>query len=162
MVRYLLDTNVVIDLFRGAQIIADRMDSAGERSCAISEITLIELRVGAEKSPRPDRHHQLIDAFLPKIMLLPISTCIDLFAKEKIRLQRAGTPLHDFDLLIGTLGVVERLVVVTKNTAHFARIAGIQLEDWTPSGSQVPCIKISKASKKPSSGGEVSTSLTTS
>lgn len=135
MVTHLLDTNVVIDLFRGSQLIANRMDRLGELRCAISEITLIELRVGAEKSLRPAYHHALIEEFLPKVVVLPISEVILLFAKEKIRLQRAGTPLHDFDLLIGTAGIVRNLVFVTNNTAHFSRISGIQLEDWTQQDS---------------------------
>ena len=40
-------------------------------------------------------------------------------------------PVDDFDLLIGVTSVYHDLVMVTNNTQHFTRIAGIKLEDWT-------------------------------
>jgi tRNA(fMet)-specific endonuclease VapC len=54
-----------------------------------------------------------------------------LYAKEKARLRKAGTPIDDFDLLIGATAVTHKLIMVTNNTKHFKRINGIKLEDWT-------------------------------
>ena len=51
--------------------------------------------------------------------------------KEKARLQKAGTTVDDFDLLIGVTSVTHKLTMVTNNTNHFKRISGIKLEDWT-------------------------------
>jgi len=45
-----------------------------------------------------------------------------LYAKEKARLQKAGTPVDDFDLLISVTAVMHKLIMVTNNTNHFKRI----------------------------------------
>jgi tRNA(fMet)-specific endonuclease VapC len=68
---------------------------------------------------------------LTGVQILPIFHSLDLFAKEKARLQKAGTPVDDFDLLIGVTSVTHKLTMVTNNTTHFKRINGIKLEDWT-------------------------------
>ena len=45
--------------------------------------------------------------------------------------KKSGTPVDDFDLLIGVTSVTHNLTRVTNNTGHFTRIKGIALEDWT-------------------------------
>ena len=69
--------------------------------------------------------------FLTGVTVLPIFHSLDLYAKEKARLRKAGTPVDDFDLLIGVTAVTHGLTMVTNNTDHFKRINGIDLEDWT-------------------------------
>ena len=69
--------------------------------------------------------------FLTGVQILPIFHSLDMYAREKTRLQKAGTPLDDFDLLIGVTSVTHKLTMVTNNTNHFRRISGIKLEDWT-------------------------------
>lgn len=63
--------------------------------------------------------------------IIPISNVLDLFAKEKARLRKAGKPLDEFDLLIGVTAVKYSLTLVTNNVKHFARIEGINIENWT-------------------------------
>jgi len=68
---------------------------------------------------------------LSSVKILPIFQALDIFAFEKARLRKKGTPIEDFDLLIGSTAVSYELTVVTNNTSHFDRIEGIELEDWT-------------------------------
>lgn len=67
------------------------------------------------------------------VQILPIFHALDLYAKEKARLRKAGTPIDDFDLLIGATSIAHELIMVTNNSNHFKRISGIKLEDWTAS-----------------------------
>ncbi len=97
----------------------------------ISEITLAELKFGVEKSDKPEKNNKTLNNFLTGVQILPIFHSLDLYAKEKARLQRAGTPVDDFDLLIGVTSVTHKLIMITNNTNHFKRINGIKLEDWT-------------------------------
>jgi tRNA(fMet)-specific endonuclease VapC len=53
------------------------------------------------------------------------------FMQKQTRLRKAGTPVDDFDILIGTTAVTHNLILVTNNTSHFKSIKGINLEDWT-------------------------------
>jgi tRNA(fMet)-specific endonuclease VapC len=110
-----------------------KFDKVAAEDCFISEMTLAELKFGVEKSQKPEKNRKTLDNFLTGVQILPIFHSLDLFAKEKARLQKAGTPVDDFDLLIGVTSVTHKLVMVTNNTNHFKRIRGIKLEDWTTS-----------------------------
>ena len=99
----------------------------------ISEITLAELKFGVENSQKKEKNQKALDNFLSGVTIIPIFHALDLYAKEKARLNKAGTKIDDFDLLIGVTAVKNHLVMVTNNIAHFQRIHGIELEDWTTS-----------------------------
>ena len=55
---------------------------------------------------------------------------IDVYAKEKVRLKKAGMPIEDFDLLIGCAAKAAKLTMVTNNIKHFSHIEGLVIEDW--------------------------------
>jgi len=129
--KYLIDTNIVIFYMKGRFDLDVKFDDAAIENCFISEITLAELKFGVEKSEKPEKNKKALDNFLTGIQILPIFHSLDLYAKEKARLQKAGTPIDDFDLLIGVTSVIHALTMVTNNTNHFKRIRGIRLEDWT-------------------------------
>jgi tRNA(fMet)-specific endonuclease VapC len=133
MNKYLLDTNICVFLLRGKFEIDQKIDSVGLVNCYISEITVLELKYGAELSKQKDgidRYEQL-NRFLSAISIIPITGALDYCAVEKARLRLAGTPADDdFDLLIGCSAVVEKMVMVTDNIKHFKNIDGIHLENW--------------------------------
>ena len=79
-------------------------------------MTVLELRYGAENGNNPRKHHQAVDAFLSGLTIVPVSKAVDVYAREKVRLRRAGVPLHDeFDLVIGASAIAGGLIVVTDN-----------------------------------------------
>lgn len=108
-----------------------KFDKVTADNCFISEITLAELKFGVENSEKPEKNIKVLDNFLTGLQILPIFHSLDLYAKEKARLRKIGVPIDDFDLLIGVTSVTHKLTMVTNNTNHFRRIAGIKLEDWT-------------------------------
>jgi tRNA(fMet)-specific endonuclease VapC len=123
--KYLLDTNICAFHLRG------KLNIQGRKNCFISEITVFELRFGAENSGNPEKHHKLVDYLLKEVTILPIIGCVDIYAKEKVRLRKSGTPVHDdFDLLIGATAIKNGLILVTDNVKDFKRIEGIQIENW--------------------------------
>ncbi|MDZ4808975.1 MAG: type II toxin-antitoxin system VapC family toxin [Bacteroidota bacterium] len=131
MKKYLIDTNIAIFYMKGKFDLEAKFDNATSDNCYISEMTLAELKFGVEKSEKPEKNKKALDNFLTGVQILPIFHSLDLYAKEKARLQKAGTPVDDFDLLIGVTSVTHKLTMVTNNTNHFKRISGIKLEDWT-------------------------------
>ncbi|MEQ8907153.1 PIN domain-containing protein [Ekhidna sp.] len=70
--KYPLDTNICIYLFRGKFQIDQKIIDQGVRNCAISEITLAELVYGPENSSKPKKHLQIISDFTSQIPVLPI------------------------------------------------------------------------------------------
>ena len=128
--KYLLDTNICIDLFRGNYNLADKIEQIGRENCAISEITLAELVFGAENSKFPKKNFQLIEIFSEQVIILPILNAIPAYAKQKVELRKLGMMISDFDLLIGTTAMANDLIMVTENVKEFKRIRGIELQNW--------------------------------
>ncbi len=128
--KYLLDSNICIHLFRGKFDIDKKLELIGLENCAISEITLAELVFGAEKSANPTKNHKLIDTFVEQITVIPIFGAIPFYGKEKARLQKNGTMISDFDLFIGCTAVENDMIMVTENVREFERISNIKFENW--------------------------------
>ena len=130
---YLLDTNICAFYLRGKFNVDRKIDQVCWENCYISELTMLELKMGVELSMRKDgidRTKQL-DKFLSDIQILPINDAIDIAAKEKVRLRLAGTPCEDnFDLLIACTAIANNMVCVTDNTKDFYRFQGIRLDNW--------------------------------
>ena len=129
--KYLLDTNTCIFFLRGKLNLDEIIKEKGLENCFISEITVAELRFGAENSENPAKSNKAVDSFISGISIIPIFGSIKRYAKEKVRLRKLGTPINDeFDLLIGVTAVENKLTLVTDNSKHFDSIAGIKLENW--------------------------------
>jgi tRNA(fMet)-specific endonuclease VapC len=102
----------------------------GYDNCFISEITLAELKYGAELSENVDENMRSVNNFADKVGILPIFNSLDIYAKEKARLRKIGYMIDDFDLLIGCSSVKNNLTLVTNNEKHFDRIENIKIENW--------------------------------
>ena len=129
--QYLLDTNICIFFLRGKLNLDEIIRQKGKENCFISEITVFELRFGAENSENPSKSHKAVDLFVNGISVIPIFGSIKKYAKEKVRLRKIGKPINDeFDLLIGVTSVENKLTLVTDNGKDFENIGGIKIENW--------------------------------
>lgn len=134
MKKYLIDTNICIYFIKGLFDLKKKFEQVDPDNCFISEITLAELMFGVENSEKKGKNQKTLDNFLTGVKIVPIFHSLDLYAKEKARLRKAGTAIDEFDLLIGVTSITHNLTMVTNNTRHFERIKGIALEDWTQHG----------------------------
>ena len=130
MTKFLLDSDTCISFIRGNQNVKENIAMVYSENCFISEITVAELRFGAERCHRREREHGVIDLFCEKFKILPISQAIRTFAAEKARLWNIGQKIADFDLLIGATATYHGLVLVTNNVKHFERMQSLRLENW--------------------------------
>lgn len=129
--QYLLDTNICVFFLRGKLNLNEIIKEKGRENCFISEITVIELRYGAENSDNPAKSHKAVDAFIGGLSIIPIFGSIKRYAKEKVRLRSIGKPMHDeFDLLIGVTALENELTLITDNSKDFERLDGIKIENW--------------------------------
>lgn len=109
----------------------NKFEKANPDNCFISEITLAELKFGVENSAQKERNQKALDDFMTGVKIIPIFHSIDFYASEKARLRKEGTPIDDFDLLIGATSVTHNLIMVTNNIREFERINGIKIDDWS-------------------------------
>lgn len=131
MKKYLLDTNICIYFLKGQFGLYDKIREMKEKNCFLSEITIAELKFGAENSVQKERNRKNIKELQTKFDTLPIFPALDIYAKEKARLKAKGNILDDFDLLIGATAIHNNLILVTRNISDFERLDGIVIEDWT-------------------------------
>ena len=129
--KYLLETSTCIELLRGNETVRQKCIEHNMVSC-IPAITAIELLYGAYNAPEKYREQELAKArmLIDYYTIVGIDEIPELFCSEKIRLEKAGNIIEDFDLMIGATGVTGNLIVVTHNIKHFNRIEGIEYEDW--------------------------------
>ena len=52
-------------------------------------------------------------------------------ARIRARLERKGTPIGPYDVLIAGLAKSRALTLVTNNTREFSRVRGLSVENWT-------------------------------
>lgn len=130
MGQYLLDTNICIFFLKGKYNLNEKIKQVGLRNCCISEITLAELKFGAECSNRIQANNEMIDDLAKELTIVPIFNSLNVYAKEKARLKKAGQIIDDFDLLIGATAIANKLILVTENEKHLARMSKISIENW--------------------------------
>jgi tRNA(fMet)-specific endonuclease VapC len=82
MKRYLLDTNICVFFLRGQYALDKRFDAVGFDNCYISEITLAELKYGAECSNKIVENRLLIAEFAKEMKILPAFECFDLRSRK--------------------------------------------------------------------------------
>lgn len=131
MNRYLLDTNICIFYLNGKYSLDEKIEEVGLENCFVSEITIAELKFGAENSLHVERNRKVVVDFQSKIQTIPIFNALDFYAKEKSRLRKLGITVDEFDLLIGATAITNGLIMVTNNINHFKVIDRIEIEDWT-------------------------------
>lgn len=131
MKKYLLDTNICAYFLNGKFNLHEKIEEVGIENCVVSEITIAELKYGVEKSTLKDRNRKTLETFQTKFDVVPIFPALDVYAKEKARLKTKGNILDDFDLLIGSTAILNKLILVTKNVSDFDRLVDIEIEDWT-------------------------------
>ena len=134
MSQYLLDTNICIHWSKDEFGLHQKIRDTGIENCFLSELTIAELIYGIAKSAparqAANRHSLdlLQQLFAGRILL--VGSCFEVYGSEKVRLRAVGRPVDDFDLMIGSTAVAHGLTLATRNTRHFADIAGLTLENW--------------------------------
>ena len=127
--KYMLDTNVCIFFLQGKYGIKEKIQRIGRKNCSISEITIAELLYGAAYS-QSEKHSHEVEIVLENLTLVPIYDSLPTYAATKAHLRRNGQLIEEFDMLIGSSAVHHGYVMVTENLDHFARIPGIEIENW--------------------------------
>jgi tRNA(fMet)-specific endonuclease VapC len=131
-VSYLLDTNICIYALksRPPEVLA-RLRALSPADVALSVVTLLELRQGAEGSQQPDAAHARLNAFVAPLGILPFEEKDALTgARLRAALFRRGRPIGDLDSLIAAQAVTRDLILVTNNLREFSRIPGLRTENW--------------------------------
>ncbi|OGG03075.1 hypothetical protein A2W14_05210 [Candidatus Gottesmanbacteria bacterium RBG_16_37_8] len=125
--KYLLDTDVIINHIRGKKAIDKKVISEGS---TISIISYGELLYGACKSKNKEKSLNLISSFLNDLSIKIINLDEKImreYAEVKTALEKIGNRLDEFDLLIGITAKLNSLTLKTGNIKHYQRIPGLKV-----------------------------------
>jgi tRNA(fMet)-specific endonuclease VapC len=130
-----LDTNAVIAAInRRKPELRRRLESAivAGAPIGIPTIVLFEMRYGIARSARPQENAAILAAFL-RLDVSPWPFELE-DAEEagdiRAELERAGTPIGPYDVLIAAQARRRSALLVTANTGEFTRVPGLRIEDW--------------------------------
>lgn len=131
MLKYMLDTNIVIYVIkrRPLDILATFNRYAGQM--CISTITFSELMHGAEKSEHREQNLRRIEDFVSRLDVLPYgSKAAAHYGQIRADLERKGITIGINDLHIAGHARSEGLILVTNNLREFERVEALRLENW--------------------------------
>ena len=129
--RYMLDTDVSSFIIRGGSETLREKTRLHADSLCVSAVTEAELRFGAKRRGSA-RITSAVEFFLDLVEIVPWGgLAARRYADIRTALEAAGTPIGDMDMLIAASALAEGCHLITHNTSHFSRIAGLVIEDWS-------------------------------
>jgi tRNA(fMet)-specific endonuclease VapC len=126
--KYLLDTNIIIDLLANEGKVKNKIVEAEE--IFVSSIAIGELFYGAEKSTRAAENVRRIEVFSANITTLCCDTnTARRYGQIKNMLRKKGRPVPENDLWIAAIAGQHNLILVTRDE-HFREIEGLTTVCW--------------------------------
>jgi tRNA(fMet)-specific endonuclease VapC len=132
MLKYLLDTNIVIYTMKNRPQRVKRRFQEHHGRMSISSITLGELVFGAEHSQQVERNLADIEAMTARLKVLPFDNeAAYHFGQIRAALYRTGQPIGPYDMMIAGQARARGLILATNNIREFERVPGLLIEDWS-------------------------------
>ena len=129
---YLLDTNIISYWMRGERRLIEKIKPYAPSELGMSTITIAEILYEIEKSPVKKKERQL--------KINQISSLLDIYSFDEIaagkyavirvQLEKEGRVISERDTQIASIGLANKLIVVTHNTKEFERVGTLKVEDW--------------------------------
>ena len=129
----LLDTNICIYIINAKPpAVLARFQQYRLGDIGLCSVVAAELAYGVAKSGSA-RNRKALEMFLAPLTILPFDA-VSVWAYGDLRadLERRGTPVGALDTMIAAHALSLQAKLVTNNTREFAKVPGLQLENWVP------------------------------
>lgn len=131
MLKYLLDTNIVIYVIKQRPLQVMEVFNRHHGRMAISSITLAELVHGTEKSNDVSRNTAVVEDFVSRLAVLPYDDkAAWQYGNIRAKLEKSGQTIGVNDLHIAAHARSNGLTLITNNMREFERVPGLLLENW--------------------------------
>jgi tRNA(fMet)-specific endonuclease VapC len=128
---WVLDTNTLIFFFKDEGNVAREILARSPSAIGIPSIVLYELGVGIAKSTSPRKRLGQLEQLTSIVQTLPFAAAeAQASAAILARLEKKGTPIGPYDVLIAGTAKARSATLVTRNTQEFKRVQGLALENW--------------------------------
>lgn len=128
---YCLDTDIMIEYFRGNEAIRTRIENLGEDdSVGLTLLSVYEFFKGIFASGKLQE-----ESFL-KTMVDSAFIMYETYESSRIggeiyaALKKSGRLINDADILIASIVKHHDAILVTNNEGHFNRVDGLKIENW--------------------------------
>ena len=128
---YALDTNTLLDFFRGKGDVARKVLAVPPGEVALPAIVAYEVWVGVLGSRNAKRRQAQYEQFLTTVSVLPFDLSVSRHAAEiRYALERRGEGIGPLDTLIAATALANNATLFTRNVREFARVRGLKLANW--------------------------------
>jgi len=128
---YILDTNTLVYFFKGIGKVADNLLAVSPKDVGIPAVVLYELEYGIARSTSPRKRMKQLEELCVLVEVLNFgSEAAKASAMIRAALEKKGTPIGPYDVMIAGTAVSKQGILVTSNTKEFRRIPKLQLIDW--------------------------------
>lgn len=129
---YLIDTNIIIYSIKGDSVVHEYFLKNENIPKSISVITYGELLFGARKSKNPEKNLAIVYRIKELFPIIDIDKAvIETFSELKASMQKSGSAIDDFDLLIASTALTTNATLVTNNEKLFYKVKGLKIENWS-------------------------------
>ena len=127
---YALDTNTLIYFFKGQGQVAAHLLSRSPETIAVPAIVQYDIETGIVKSDDAKQRTRQFHDFLEIVTILPFDSKAALeSAHIRADLERQGTPIGPYDILIAGTALTHDATLVTHNRREFSRVEHLNIED---------------------------------
>ena len=132
MIRYMLDTNVCVDLLRGTgRVNGQRVKRLDLDQVCLSAITFAELTYGVWRSTDRARNEGSLLDFCAALEIAPFDDrAAAMYGQVRTQLEKAGQPIGPLDMLIASHALALNATLATSNEREFRRVANLRIENW--------------------------------
>ena len=127
--RYLLDTDIAVFAMRRNATIIARLANKRTADVITSALVYSQLLQGIDLQPFPDIERALVANLVMTIVVFPYDQTAAEIYGEIVR-TKGYNRRHAFDRMIAAHAISLDATLVTNNTADFADIDGLRLENW--------------------------------
>jgi tRNA(fMet)-specific endonuclease VapC len=130
--RFMLDTNVCIDLIRRrSPPILKQLLRLKPGDVCVSAITLSELEFGVAKSADPERNRLALAGFMTPIAVHSYDdAAAAVYGRIRDHLEAKGLGIGALDTLIAAHALAANLTLATGNEREFRRVPGLRVVNW--------------------------------
>jgi len=131
MLKYMLDTNIIIYTIKNRPAQIRKLFNQHSNQICISSITLGELIFGAEHSQQVERNLTDIEAMVARLAVLPFDNKAAYhFGQLRADLYKKDLPIGPYDMMIAGHARTAGLILITNNLKEFIRVPGLICENW--------------------------------
>lgn len=128
---FCLDTDILIEYFRGNENIKNRIAAISENdNIGVTWLTVYEFFKGIFLSGKLEEENFLRKVFNTCLILESSYESAKIGGEIYASLKRKGQLISDADILIASIVKAHKATLISNNISHFSRIEGLKVGNW--------------------------------